>query len=67
MNRHARRKVEATMGTGNPDTRLVIFRRAGSWYPLELPLTDDLAVHAEWNPGTLRIEALDGTILWQPQ
>jgi len=48
-------------------TRLVLFFRAEGWYPLELPITDDLSAHAEHNPGTLRIEDIDGNILWRPQ
>jgi hypothetical protein len=49
------------------DMRLVVFFRKEGFYPLELPITDDLAKHAECNPGTLRIEDLDGNILWRPQ
>lgn len=67
MNRHDRRRVEATLGTNKPGMHTVIFRRADGWYPLELPVTDDLARHAEWNPGTLAVEALDGTVLWSLQ
>lgn len=56
--------------TGLPNsrgpTRLVIFFRKDCWYPLELPVSDDLAEHAEWNPGTLRIEDIDGNVLWRP-
>ena len=48
-------------------TRVVIFFREGTFYPLELPVTDDLAAHAEANPGTLRIEDHEGNILWRPQ
>ena len=47
--------------------RPVIFRRADCWYSLALPADEDLAAHAELNPGTLLIEdALSGEILWQP-
>jgi hypothetical protein len=48
-------------------TRMVIFFRDNGWYPLELPVSDDLASHAQTNPGTLRIEDADGNILWRPQ
>lgn len=48
-------------------TRVVIFRRAEGWYPLDLPITDDLSAHAERNPGTIRIEDIEGNILWRPQ
>lgn len=47
--------------------QIVIFFREGGWYPLELPISDDLAKHAELNPGTLRIEDAKGNILWRPQ
>lgn len=47
--------------------RIVMFFRANGFYPLELPITDDLAAHAEQNPGTLRIEDIDGNVLWRPQ
>ena len=49
------------------ETKVVIFRRAEGWYPLELPITDNLAAHAEHNPGTLRIEDIDGNTLWSLQ
>lgn len=49
-------------------TRLVIFIREDMFYPLELPLSDDLSAHAQWNPGTLRIEdAVTGETLWRLQ
>lgn len=48
--------------------RAVLFHREEGFYPLVLPLTDDLSAHAECNPGTLEItDALTGEILWRPQ
>lgn len=47
--------------------RVVVFRRADGWYPLELSLDADLAQHAELNPGTLQIEDVAGNVLWRPQ
>ncbi|QBX38636.1 hypothetical protein E4M02_10975 [Brevundimonas sp. S30B] len=48
--------------------RPLIFHREGFYYPLDLPLYDDLSAHAECNPGTLKITcALTGEILWRPQ
>lgn len=44
-----------------------IFFREGCFYILELPDDDDLAAHAESNPGTLRIEDVAGNVLWRPQ
>jgi len=41
-----------------------IFRRADMFYMLFLPDDDDLAAHAECNPGTLRIEDIFGNCLW---
>lgn len=49
-------------------TRVVIFRRQGMFYPLDLPISDDLSAHAEANPGTLAIEdAATGEVLWRLQ
>ena len=49
-------------------TRVVTFHREGMFYPLELPISDDLAAHAEANPGTLRIcDGLTGKVLWSPR
>ena len=50
-----------------PEMRLVIFHRAEGWYPLELPVTDDLVSHAEHNPGTIKISDIDGNTLWSLQ
>ena len=46
--------------------RVVLFHRKEGWYPIEAPIDDDLAHHAELNPGTLKITDIDGNILWQP-
>lgn len=55
--------------TANPNalTRMVIFHRAEGWYPIMVRENEDLAAHAELNPGTLRIEDTEGNILWRPQ
>lgn len=45
----------------------VLFFREGMFYPIDVPEDDDLAKHAELNPGTLRIEDIRGKVLWQPQ
>lgn len=48
--------------------RPLIFHREGFFYPIELPLYDDLSAHAECNPGTLQItDALTGEVLWRTQ
>jgi len=41
-----------------------IFVREGFFYMIALPEDDDLNRHAELNPGTLRIEDIDGNVLW---
>jgi hypothetical protein len=52
-------------------TRLVIFHRKGSFYPISVYWDDtreQLQEHAALNPGTLKItDAATGDILWQPQ
>lgn len=49
------------------ERQLVIFFRKEGFYPLELLVNEDLAKHAELNPGTLRIEDVRGNVLWMPQ
>lgn len=44
-----------------------VFRRDGIFYVIDLPADDDLAEHARLNPGTRRIEDIDGTILWKEE
>ena len=52
-------------GTSSGPVRTVIFfREGGYWYPLDLPLDDDLDAHARCNPGTVRIEDVVGRVLW---
>jgi hypothetical protein len=70
---------KATRTSLRPRSRddIVIFFREGGWYPIQLqpvetlpPGVDraaDIAHHAELNPGTLRVEDLEGNILWRPQ
>ena len=47
-----------------PKKRIVIFFREAGFYPLELPRSDDIGAHAKANPGTLRVEDVDGNVLW---
>ena len=47
-------------------THTVVFVRDDMFYPLEIPISDDLAAHAECNPGTLMILDDNGTIIWRP-
>lgn len=53
--------------THEPLNIVAIFFREGGWYSLDLPEDTDWAKHAELNPGTLKIENLDGDILWRLQ
>ena len=41
-----------------------IFIREEVFYAIEIPENQDLNKHAECNPGTLRIEDLEGNVLW---
>ena len=41
-----------------------IFIREGMFYAIDLPVDEDLNLHAELNPGTLRIEDIAGNVLW---
>lgn len=38
--------------------------RGDEFYVIGLPADDDLNRHAELNPGTLRIEDIEGNVLW---
>jgi len=62
VNRHERRAAKA-QGRG----RLYTFHRAEGWYPLELEDDEDARKNAEFNPGTLRVEDMDGNVVWRPQ
>ena len=46
-------------------TSMYIFRRASSFYFMNLK--DDAAAiaNAELNPGTVKVERFDGTVVWQ--
>lgn len=43
-----------------------IFFREGFFYPVEI-LRSQVEKNVELNPGTLRVEDLDGNIVWRPQ
>ena len=59
-----RRRSDHTLKPARP----VIFHRVEGWYPLILPIDDDLNAHAECNPGTLMItDGLTGEVLWRLQ
>lgn len=42
----------------------VIFIREDSFYFLELPDDDNIETHVRSNPGTKRVESIDGRVLW---
>ncbi len=43
--------------------RTYIFVRKDGWYPLELP-QETVEDNATCNPGTIRVEDVDGHIVW---
>lgn len=45
--------------------RTVIFFRKEGWYPVTLQPGEEVARHVALNPGTLRVEDVQGNILWQ--
>ncbi len=55
---------------GGPDEVLIFFREGG-WYPIQgvvgRAMTLQAMEHAERNPGTLRVEDINGTVLWRLQ
>lgn len=54
---------------------VVIFFREDGFYPIEFLIPSECNVslerqaadHAELNPGTIRVETIDGTVLWRMQ
>lgn len=56
------------------DFTVIFFRKEG-FYPITLDdpkscgktLREQATEHAERNPGTKRVETMDGEILWRPQ
>lgn len=56
----------ATGKTYPPESEWVprVFVREGTFYVIALAADDDLNLHAELNPGTLRIEDIEGNVLW---
>lgn len=46
--------------------KVIIFRREEGWYPTEYPHDySDWQAEADRNPGTLRIETVEGDVLWE--
>lgn len=45
---------------------IYLFFREGGFYPVECRNDDDARNQAERNPGTVRVENVDGKIIWQP-
>ena len=43
---------------------LDVFFRQGMFYPIQLASDADARLNAECNPGTIRVERFDGTIIW---
>lgn len=46
------------------DWEPLIFFRAEGWYPIECN-RHAAKIHAELNPGTIRVETIDGEVLWE--
>lgn len=44
-----------------------IFFRDTGWYPLDLDGDTDAIQNAIINPGTLRVEDMDGRVVWTPE
>lgn len=61
MNRHSRRAMRAQAGN------IYIFFRDKMFYPLTLKDDEDARRNAEFNPGTTRVEDIDGNVIWRQQ
>lgn len=47
-------------------TEVFLFFRKGMFYPVEIP-RDQVIANVELNPGTLKVEDIEGNIVWRPQ
>lgn len=60
--------IHTEAGLGGRREIMVFFRKDG-WYPVQgvkhIPLIRQAAEHAAANPDTLRIEDIDGVVLWR--
>jgi ABC-type polysaccharide/polyol phosphate export permease len=54
------------MSQHKKSTELFLFFREGMFYPVEIPREQVLA-NVELNPGTLKVEDIQGNIVWRPQ
>lgn len=61
-----RRTRTRTTDDGVRKMEVYIFIRKEGFYPVELRDDDDAKRNAEINPGTLRVEDLNGRVVWKP-
>lgn len=54
----------STATPGYMSAKVYIFFREAGWYPLELKDDLDAQQNAETNPGTLKVEDINGRIVW---
>lgn len=47
-------------------TEPFVFFRDGHFYVVEIP-PDQVLANVELNPGTIRVEDIEGNIVWRPQ
>lgn len=46
--------------------KVIIFRRVDGWYPTEYPVDySNWQAEADRNPGTIKIETVEGEVLWE--
>jgi hypothetical protein len=64
-------KPDTTHELGGKKEMMIFFRERGHWYPVQgvkdIPLVRQAADHAALNPGTLKVEDIDGVVLWRSQ
>ena len=49
----------------DPQKPIYLFFRADGWYPLNLADDKDARRNAECNTGTVKVENINGDIIWQ--
>lgn len=54
------------MSSNQNQTEVFLFFREGMFYPVEIP-RDQVLANVELNPGTLKVEDIEGNVVWSLQ
>ena len=57
--------MEIGMPVDQPDLKPYIFFRKEGWYPVGCKGDAEVIAHVELNPGTIRVEDVNGRVVWK--